>query len=163
MLPLEQVRDKVRDELVPYGQYFILRGVPTDTQPFHVVDLAFPALVIVGWAVKEYVSAYVRAKAQGAADSKTKIKIERLEAVCKDLNRQLTSSAQRIEQIQQALVKVIRLSHEAESFDVTIYQIDFAGLTGLLGHFGLTTRGASRCATILLPILTVDVRRLLEK
>jgi hypothetical protein len=53
MTMLEQIRDKVRDELIPYERNLTLKDVPTDTLPFHLVNLTSLAVVIVGWAVKE--------------------------------------------------------------------------------------------------------------
>ncbi|MDA8142092.1 MAG: hypothetical protein M0036_25875, partial [Desulfobacteraceae bacterium] len=67
MFTQQQTYSRIREKLIPYGQYLGLRDVPADRQAFTPVDIGYCALLVAVWAVKQYVGAFLGAKAKGRA------------------------------------------------------------------------------------------------
>jgi len=157
---LIDIQGKVEKELIPFGQYLILKDLPPSVQPFHLADIGLVALLVVAWIVREFVRAYVQARAQKVVGQESEKKLKQLDIACQELSRRLEANEEEIDLLKAALEQLAQICTKTDTFGIDAITIDSRTLVNILKHFGLTDRAAKRCAGKLLPMLNRDLRRL---
>jgi len=163
MFTHQQTYDRIREEIMPYGQYLGLRDVPVDIQPFTTMEVGYCALLIAFWAAKEYASAYISAKAKRSVDAKDDAKFRQLEKAYADLSEHVLNQSSRMEQLEECIDQIAKACQDLDADNIAIKQASKEDLIVLLGHLGLTGRQARKCADGLYPLLETELKPMLTR
>ncbi|MDA8141855.1 MAG: hypothetical protein M0036_24680, partial [Desulfobacteraceae bacterium] len=125
---------------------------------FTPVDIGYCALLVAVWAVKQYVGAFLGAKAKGRAESKPDDKMKRLEQKYAELEKYAQLQNRRVEQLEERLDRVVATFEALDSDPIAIAQARKEDLIVFLGELGLTQRKAVACADDLHLLLETEIK-----